>query len=196
MKLLDLDMDYFMDYVAYGIHDSILDRLDDVYTEAVWSESRIRNFLENNLGLSKDKKIRGCVVSGHNEALCYWKKLIGQQKLTVPFEVIHVDSHADLGLGYSSYDDILNTILAYPVDKRPFCNRENNKQGVGYEPRIGDYLLYGIAYRWISKLTYCANPNGDKGDFSGIIVKNFKKRPVYFLKSSKISCIITICVNS
>lgn len=62
MKVLDLDMDYFMEHIAC-IPFSVSDRLDeDNYGDTVWSEERVRNFLENNLGLSKKNKIPGRVA--------------------------------------------------------------------------------------------------------------------------------------
>ena len=54
-----------------------------------------KDFFENNLGLSKNNKIPGRVVVGHNESLFFWEELLEQGKLTDPFEVVHVDSHAD-----------------------------------------------------------------------------------------------------
>ena len=51
MKILDLDMDYFMDSVAHT-PDSVLERLSEAdYGDCVWSERRVRSFLEENLGL-------------------------------------------------------------------------------------------------------------------------------------------------
>ena len=101
MKVLDIDMDYFMRAVAHFVDESTMERLSESeYEEYVWSESEVRDFFENNLGLSKDRKIRGRIVRGHNEALFFWKDLIAKGKLYTPFEVVHIDSHADLGLGY------------------------------------------------------------------------------------------------
>ena len=40
---------------------------------------------------------------------------------------------------------------------------------------IATVLLFAIAYRWISKLTYCANPLGNKDDFIPYIIKNFNE---------------------
>ena len=59
MKLLDLDMDYFMDDIATGIAESKEERLsEEEYGDCVWSEQRVRGVLENNLGFSKDKKLK------------------------------------------------------------------------------------------------------------------------------------------
>lgn len=58
MKILDLDMDYFMDSVAHT-PDSVLERLsEEDYGNSVWNEKRVRSFLKENLGLSKEKNCR------------------------------------------------------------------------------------------------------------------------------------------
>ena len=156
MKVLDLDMDYFMEHIAC-IPFSVSDRLDeDNYGDTVWSEERVRNFLENNLGLSKKNKIP--------------EELLEQGKLTDPFEVVHVDSHADLGLGCSSSDFLQSAFLTLPVETRRRIRDDD--EGVGIS--IGDYLLWAVAYKMISKITYCANPNGDKNDYVWDTLKDFK----------------------
>ena len=77
MKLLDLDMDYFMDRIATDIAESVEERLsEEDYGDYVWDEKRVRAFVENNLGLSKYKKIKGRIVVGHNEALFFWQELV------------------------------------------------------------------------------------------------------------------------
>ena len=179
MIVLDLDLDYFMERVASFIGESVTDRLsDEYYGSFVWKEDKVRNFIENNLGLSKNNKIKGCIVKGHNEALFFWKKLIDQKKLEVPFSVVHVDSHADLGLGYSSLDYIKNRLLKYPVENR-FENRFYKLDEITKDIGIGDYLLYAIAFRWIDRLTYCANPKDDKNDYDWEILKEFKEKFIY-----------------
>ena len=175
MKVLDLDMDYFMEHIAC-IPFSVSDRLDeDNYGDTVWSEERVRNFLENNLGLSKKNKIPGRVVVGHNESLFFWEELLEQGKLTDPFEVVHVDSHADLGLGCSSSDFLQSAFLTLPVETRRRIRDDD--EGVGIS--IGDYLLWAVAYKMISKITYCANRNGDKNDYVWDTLKDFKEDMIW-----------------
>ena len=120
MRVLDLDMDYFMKSVATFINESEPERLpEEDYGDSVWSEREVRNFLEGNLGLSKQNRIRGRVVAGHNESLFFWRELIEKGDLSTPFDVIHVDSHADLGLGYSSWTHILDYLLYYMGSPQP-----------------------------------------------------------------------------
>lgn len=178
MKVLDLDMDYFMEYIA-STPFSVLDRLnEDDYGDTVWSEERVRNFLENNLGLSKNNKIPGRVVVGHNESLFFWEELLEQRKLTDPFEVVHVDSHADLGLGCPSSDFLQGDFLTLPLEaRRKIHNYEFN--GKIEEISIGDYLLWAVAYKMVSKITYCANPNGDKNDYVWDTLKDFKENQIW-----------------
>lgn len=179
MKILDLDMDYFMEEIVHT-SDSVVERLsEEDYSGCVWTETRVRSFLENNLGLTKEKRKKGRIVVGHNESLHFWKELIDSGELTIPYEVVHIDSHADLGLGYESIDYIMKVLLSYPVDKRPIYNKYVDFKGTIREESIGDYLLFAIAYRWISKLTYCANPNGDKNDYLWVTLKNFQEHYIW-----------------
>lgn len=176
MKVLDLDMDYFMEHIASFISFNTSERLDeDGYGDTVWSEERVRDFLENNLGLSKNNKIPGRVVVGHNESLFFWEELLEQGKLADPFEVVHVDSHADLGLGCSSSDFLQSAFLTLPVETRRRIRDDD--EGVGIS--IGDYLLWAVAYKMISKITYCANPNGDKNDYVWDTLKDFKEDMIW-----------------
>ena len=179
MKILDIDMDYFMEKIAY-VNDDVIERLsEEDYGGCVWTEQRVRSFLENNLGLSKRNKIRGRIVIGHNEALFFWKELIASNDLNVPFEVVHVDSHADLGVGIDSPYHIMKYLLAYPVEERPEHNRYIDYNGKMKIEGIGDYLLFAIAYQWVSKITYCANPNGDKNDYVWQTLKDFEENYIW-----------------
>ena len=176
MKILDLDMDYFMRSVQRFIPEDETERLsEEDYGRDVWTEEEVRGFLENNLGLSRDRKIRGRIVTGHNESLFYWEELINRGDLITPFEVVHVDSHADLGLGYSSWYYILTTLLSYPVEERRLHAGYTDTSGRVRREGIGDYLLFAIAYRWISRIIYCGNPNSDCNDYHLYTLKNFEE---------------------
>ena len=195
MKILDLDMDYFLDSVAHFILDSCKKRLsEEYYGEKVWSKDRVRTFLESNLGLSREKKIKGRIVKGHNEALFFWKELIYKGEIEVPFEIVHVDSHADLGLGCTfSWQHILNSVLSFPILERPKHNQYTNSSGNLRSAGLGDYLLFAIAYRWVSKLIYCANPNGQKNDYLYCTIKNFEEK---FIWDDPVDLSIQLIYNS
>lgn len=178
MRVLDVDMDYFMTEIAHTPFSS-MERLDEGdYGSSVWPADKVRLFLEKNLGLSKENKIPGRVVCGHNESLFFWEELIQSGKLIEPFDVIHVDSHADLGLGDPSGAFLQSMFLSLPIEtRRRIRDYEFNNQIKGIS--IGDYLLWAIAYRMISSITYCANPNGDKNDYLWDTLKDFQEEYIW-----------------
>lgn len=191
MKVLDLDMDYFMDSIA-NTPFSVQERLpEEDYGDTVWSKNKVISFFENNLGLSKEHKLPGRIVVGHDESLYFWEELLAAGKLEEPFEVIHVDSHADLGLGCSSSDFLQEGIILLPVEtRRKIRSFDNN--GKIEKINIGDYLLWAIAYRMIAKITYCANPNGDKNDYCWDTLMDFQEN---FIWSEPVSNYIQLKLN-
>lgn len=178
MRVLDVDMDYFMTEIAHTPYSSTERLVEEDYGSSVWPADKVRLFLEKNLGLSKEHKIPGRVVCGHNESLFFWEELIQSGKLIEPFDVIHVDSHADLGLGDPSGDFLQSMFLSLPIaTSRRVRDYEFNNQIKGIS--IGDYLLWAIAYRMISSITYCANPNGDKNDYLWDTLKDFQEEYIW-----------------
>ena len=180
MRVLDLDMDYFMRFVATDRDESETMRLsEEEYGDYIWTEKEVRDFLEGHLGLSIENRIRGRVVAGHNESLFFWRELIEKGDLSVPFDVVHVDSHADLGIGYRSWTHILDYLLYYPAEERSRHPRYVDGSGHIRSEGIGDYLLYAVAYRWISSIVYCGNPNGDCSDYLLDILKDYEDEPIW-----------------
>lgn len=173
MKILDIDMDYFVNPVVNNISENSEKRLDsEIFS--VWDKEEIIRFLEDNLKLSKDKRIKGRIITHHNEALYYWKDLIYAEEINIPFEVVHIDSHADLGLGYNSWVFIFEKLLGIEVANRDKIENYDKMFNSFCKPGIGDYLLYAIAFRWISKLKYICNPTGDGDDVHPYIMKNLE----------------------
>lgn len=178
MKVLDLDMDYFMTEIANTSFSSMERLTEECYGSSVWPVDKVRQFLEKNLGLSKEHKIPGRVVCGHNESLFFWEELIESGKLREPFDIIHVDSHADLGLGGPSGSFLQSMFLTLPIaSRRRIRDYEFNDRIEGIS--IGDYLLWAIGYRMVSSITYCANPNGDKNDYLWDTLKDFHEEYVW-----------------
>lgn len=152
--VLDIDLDYFVKAQAHTSF-SVKTRLsEDEYSHLVWKKDDVIDYIENHLGLSKKKKVLGRFIQGHNESLYFWEELMQEHKLETPFEVIHVDSHADLGLGQTSHAFLQGAFLRFPVEIRRKIRNTNDGMGI----TIGDYLLWAIGYQMISKITYCANP--------------------------------------
>lgn len=174
MKILDIDMDYFLKEVPSFIPTNCNKRLPGDRFKS-WSKKEVISFFKNNLGLSKNNKIQGKIVTHHHEALYFWRDLIKLSKLEVPFEVVHVDSHADLGLGFNSWIFIFEKLLGLDVKKRAEIENYKNVFNKYNLPDIGDYLLYALAFRWISKLTYVCNPSQKGDDYLLYILKDCKE---------------------
>ena len=113
MKVLDIDMDFFLNEKTNKFEN----RADPDYIFP-WKKTDIINFLENNLGLKKSKKIKGRIIQKHNESFYFWREQINDGYLKIPFEIVHVDSHMDLGLGYGSWVKVLDEIISYDIGKR------------------------------------------------------------------------------
>jgi hypothetical protein len=148
--MIDLDLDFFLSDISYG--GGANNRLDESrYTP--WSEKEVRAFLERQCGLSKSKPLPGKIVVTHDEVFDHWRDEIEKGQLIPPFEVIHVDAHADLGMGDASYFYLMTEHLGKPVSERSYPPI-GDWSGIGE----GNYLAFAIACRWISKLTYVHHP--------------------------------------
>lgn len=86
----------------------------------------------------------------------------------------------------------MNFLLQYPVEERSIHSKYVDCFGKMHDIGIGDYLLYAIAFRWISKLTYCANPNGEKNDYLWEILKDFDEK---FIWNKPVQNIIQLVCN-
>lgn len=171
MIILDIDMDYFLYRVANFVASSNARLSEESYPP--WEREKVIEFLENNLGLSKNRKIPGKIITNHDEAILYWQDLIDKKKITVPFEVIHVDSHADLGCGETAWSFIFSKLLSLPTDKRAKYKNHFDEYN---DITSGNFLLFAIAFRWISKLTYIYNPLEDGMDYVPYCLKNGSDR--------------------
>jgi hypothetical protein len=159
MRILDLDLDFFLNKIVFWKkNNKRLNEKDYI----PWKKDKLINFLENQCNLSKDNKIDGKIVKKHHEAFYFWNELINNNKLKTPFEVVHVDAHADLGMGDNSYNYIIGELLKIPPQKR------NNPQHINE----GNYLAFAIANRWISKLKYITHPLGGNDILKEYLIDN------------------------
>lgn len=143
MRFLDIDLDAFLDNVKHWVEPEA-GRLDDKdFTP--WKEERLREFLETQCGLSHATPIDGWFVEHHDTAFHIMLDLV--EGGSGPLEVVHIDAHADLGFGDSSWVDIINRVA------RPLPNRRNPSVGHGgLNP--GSWLAYALAAELVSELVY------------------------------------------
>lgn len=148
MRVLDLDLDFFLEQDL--VPKSKSGRLpDNIYKS--WNAVDVKNFLDNNCGL-EGKRIKGRIVVNHHEALLFWEELISTGTLRYPFEVVHVDAHADMGQGFQvdALYYISNHLLHLPVDKRKKYDKSLLNEG--------NYIAFALAIRFISQLTNVIHP--------------------------------------
>jgi hypothetical protein len=152
MRILDLDLDFFVHGVAHWRPEDG-DRLDDEEFPA-WDMQEALSFLEERCGL--DAPLPGFVVENHGELFRAWRRAIDAGLISVPFEITHADAHADLGLGDSGYMYLMTDLL-----HRDPAERLDPAEGAG---GLGDgnYLSFAIACRWLSGLTYVHNDEGGR----------------------------------
>ena len=63
----------------------------------------MRTVLEDHCGLDRARPVPGRLVTDHFEAFLFWQELVRCGALDIPFDVVHVDAHADLGSGDAGY---------------------------------------------------------------------------------------------
>lgn len=151
MRVLDIDLDFFL---ADCCEPAPVGARPDAAGHEPWQAEKVREFLEKNCGLNTERKIPGRVFETHDGALQFWQELIAAGQLSVPFEVAHIDAHSDLGIGRPGPGFVLNSVLPLSPAERADIKRY-------YEMKQLDeanYLLFALAFRWISRLENVRNP--------------------------------------
>jgi hypothetical protein len=143
--VLDLDLDFFVTPTHHWM-DAPQRLPESEYTCA--SPSQVEFFLEHQCGLSKTRKIPGRFCIEHDKAFYTWREWIESGVISAPFDVYHVDAHADMGIGDPSWTYLLGEVLALPVSDR--SSPTTGWKGLN----AGSYLPFAIANRWIKSLAY------------------------------------------
>ncbi len=153
MQILDIDLDFFQDGRFIDLADDEDERLS-AEQALPWGKEKVITFLEKNCGLNKKQKIKGNFFTHHHEAFFELRELIKRCELKIPFELNHIDAHADLGMGMmdASWAYIMGELL-----HKPFSERSEPKQGGHDGLGFTNYLSFAIANRWIKKLNFIIN---------------------------------------
>lgn len=152
MRVLDIDLDFFLHSTYHGI-PTPNERLDaDRY--APWDLDKVIQFLTDNCRLTGPPP--GVALERHNELFFWWRDRINDGRLVPPFSVTHIDGHADLGLGDTVYFYWMTQLLHMDVAQRPYAPE------IADHLKEGNFLAFAIACQWLSNLTYVRNePFGD-----------------------------------
>lgn len=147
MRALDLDMDFFLSGPCALAPVGMRPPEGEAQP---WTEDAVRSFLENNCGLSRKCPIPGAVFETHDMALEFWRK-----NCALPIDVTHVDAHSDLGIGKPGPGFVLESVITRRPDSRGTIEEFYEKKQLDE----ANYLLFAIAFRWVSSLENVRNPN-------------------------------------
>jgi hypothetical protein len=152
MRILDIDLDFFLNEIQFW--GAEVGRLDPIRF-VPWRKSAVRAFLRNQCGLSKHRRLRGKLITTHDEAFFHWRDMKRRGDFCSPFQIVHVDAHADLGMGDASYAYIQTELLHGSEEMRMFPV-VGDIRGLGE----GNYLAFAIACGWIDSIQYVHHENG------------------------------------
>ena len=151
MKVLDLDMDFFL---TDACPLARLGERPDERCAQPYPDDEVVRFLEQQCGLSREHPLPGAIFDTHDKALDFWQARLADGSLRAPFDVTHVDTHSDLAFGPPGTDFVLKAVLTRAPEKRPTLTAYRS----GVKLDEANYLLFALAFRWVSRLTYVRNP--------------------------------------
>ena len=149
VRVLDIDLDFFVTPPVHWPPDWERPPAEEF---TVWDADSAREFVSGRCGVDYR-----------------WRDAIDSGALTPPFEVTHVDAHADLGLGDTGWAYLMSDLLFDPVEQR----RDPRTGGQGLNE--GNFLLFAMACRWISDLVYVFGEGGGDDEIGYILPD--RKRP-------------------
>lgn len=155
MRVLDIDLDLFLEDTCPLAPVGERPCLEG---HRPWSEADVRRFLEDCCGLDRSRPIPGRVFDTHDKALYFWQERIENGTLTVPFAVTHADAHSDLGIGYPGTAPVLSGVLPVRFPERTDVNRYLARKQLDE----ANYLLYALAFRYVSTLDNVRNLRSKK----------------------------------
>ena len=155
MRVLDIDLDLFLEDTCPLAPVGERPCLEG---HRPWSEADVRRFLEECCGLDRSRPIPGRVFDTHDKALYFWQERIADGTLTVPFAVTHADAHSDLGIGYPGTAPVLSGVLPVRFPERTDVSRYLARKQLDE----ANYLLYALAFRYVSTLDNVRNLRSKK----------------------------------
>jgi hypothetical protein len=152
VRVLDIDLDAFLSDVAHWVRGT---RRLNARSYKPWSEDQLRSFLEKNCRLSRTARIPGMYAVHHDKAFDYFRKIADDTN--APLDVVHIDGHADLGMGGSSWVYLTRHVLSLSPERR--MNPRRGPKSLN----AGSYLAFALATRRIASLKY-VYPKGGGND--------------------------------
>jgi len=117
MRILDIDLDFFLDEIEYfrSRNNKRLNKKD--YNP--WNYRQVECFLENSFGLNQNYPIEGKIFTHHDELFTHVECEILQGKMHPPFVIHHLDAHSDFAMGIDNCSEyIMETLLFVDFNQR------------------------------------------------------------------------------
>lgn len=153
MRVLDIDLDYFQSGIVIGNQSDERPSAED---HPPWTPEEVTAFLETRCGLATAQRLKGHQVETHDQVFDLWREQIGTGELEWPFDVVHVDAHADLSMGNAGWYYVCTELLHLEPNDR-WEPRRTPPSGLSE----ANYLLFAIACRWLRTLTYVFHPDAN-----------------------------------
>lgn len=163
-RILDIDLDFFLNKVSESRENGRRLKKKKYFP---WAKTTLTSFLENRCLLSTQNRLKGRTVKHHHQAFFFWRKLILTKEIEIPFEVVHLDAHSDIGVADWSWIYVTSELLHKPLEERIFPD-ESLLKGINE----ANYLAFALACRWIKKLTFVIHPKW-KNDLIEVYFKDF-----------------------
>jgi hypothetical protein len=184
MRVLDLDLDFFLRERGHWMDGS--EERPNTEEYPPWPPDLVMTFLTQQCRLDRPRP--GFVVEHHNELFYLWGEAIRAGKLATPFEVVHVDAHADLGVGDNGCIYLMRDLAFEPIERRYGIlkrrrpgSREEMLDLANYALGDGNWLMFALACGWVSDLTYVFNSFADTakergpGDLMGLLANGLRQ---------------------
>jgi hypothetical protein len=145
MRVLNLDLDFFLSDAVYHRADDVNARPDDEDIEP-WEADEVISLLRDSLYLRTRSPFR--LVTHHDEVFFIWRELVQRNELTSPFFVCHVDAHSDLCMGSPACVYLHSDFLELPLTQRQYPTE--GEEGINF----ANYMSFVIGNRWISEIDF------------------------------------------
>ncbi|MFX1476496.1 MAG: UPF0489 family protein [Promethearchaeota archaeon] len=169
-RILDIDLDFFLNKITDASKNGRRLKKKKYYP---WSIHTLQSFLENRCLLVRKKPIPGKIVKHHDEAFTFWRELILTKKLNIPFELVHIDAHSDIGVADWGWIYITSELLHKPIEERIYPD-----ESLLFGINEANYIAFALACRWIKKLIYILHPKWEK-DLLKVHFKDYDIRNGY-----------------
>lgn len=141
--VVSLDLDVF---VTPTFHDDGLLPSPRIAPEgySVADDESVLRYLEHNLNLGLEEVPLRRAITHHDEIHSVLREWTDAGTLGIPFHLVHMDAHTDMGFCQRDCLADIHDLLSCPVADRKSFTKGLNK---------GNWLLYVLANRWVSMVT-------------------------------------------